>query len=92
MIEPSSTLRLRSDVRYRIVDEEAVVIVQGRAEALVLNEVGARILELLDGETPVEGLVRTLHGEFEVDPAELERDVLAFLAELLEAGVTELRS
>lgn len=65
----------------------AVVVSQTRAEVLGLNEVGGRVLALLDGETSVGGLVSHLSSEFEASESELESDVTAFLARLVELGV-----
>lgn len=75
------------DVRYRIIDGEAVVIRQGAAEVLGLNEVGARLLDRVDGTASVRELVDALSSEFDADRSQVERDVDAFLKELLSAGV-----
>ena len=82
-------LRPRRDVRFRIVDREAVVLRQEAAETLVLNEVGARILELLDGHRPVAAVVDQLEQEFEVDRVDLETDCHEFIADLARRGVLE---
>lgn len=89
MIGPASVLRRRSDVRYRIVAPEAVVIRQSVPEVMVLNGVAAELLERLDAQTTVARLVEALLPLYEVEPAVLERDVLQFLGELLESGVVE---
>ena len=82
-------MRRRRDVRFRTVDGEAVVVRQSAAEVLVLNEVAARLLALADGTTPVASWVEALAGEYEVDRAVLERDVLEFAAELVQDGLLE---
>lgn len=84
-----SVLRLRSDVRYRLLDDEAIVVIQGRAEVLGLNPVGSRLLTLLDGRTALRGAIDRLAAEYEVEPTRLRDEVLAFGAELAEAGVLE---
>ena len=84
--------RLRPDVRFRLVGGQAVVIVQEAGEALVLNEVGSRILELVDGERRVEEIVAVMRDEFEADPDELAADVAGYLSELAAAGVLEIES
>jgi hypothetical protein len=88
-ITPATVLRRRSDVRYRRIEGEAVVLRQSAAEVLVLNEVGASVLELADGERSVGDWIDTLAAEYEGDTAALARDVLAFAAELAEAGLLE---
>lgn len=89
--EPTSTtvFRRRSDVRFRVIDGEAVVILQGPAEILGLNPVGTRLLELIDASTPVVGLLDRLAGEYDVGPDRLARDVIAFLGELTSCGLIE---
>jgi hypothetical protein len=86
---PSSVYRHCGDVRYRVIDDEAVVIRQDAGEVLGLNDIGARVLELVDGKASVEVLLEKMAGEFEIDRGQLERDVFEFLQELTEAGVIE---
>lgn len=85
----STVLRRRSDVRYRHIEGEAVVVRQSSAEVLVLNEVGASVLDLADGERDVRAWIEALSEVYDTDPAVLARDVLAFAAELEEAGLLE---
>ncbi len=47
MIGPESVLRRSDEVRYRLVEGEAVMILQEAGEALVLNEVAARLCRKL---------------------------------------------
>ena len=82
-----SVLRPAPDVRFRIVDGEAVVVRQKSAEVLVMSEVAARILALADGVRPVRELLDVLATEFEVDREALEQDVLRFTAELVDEGI-----
>ena len=81
--------RRKSDVRFRVIAGEAVVLRQEDAEVLVLNEVGARILELTDGSRDLAAIVDELEREFEVERAELETDVEGFVRDLLRASVLE---
>jgi hypothetical protein len=81
--------RRRKDVRYRIIDGEAVVIRQEAGEVLGINEVGGRLLELVDGKTPVAKLIDAIAREYEVERSVLERDVLEFLQELAGVGLIE---
>jgi hypothetical protein len=84
-----SVLERRADVRFRVIDAEGVVVRQGAGEVLVLNDLGTRILALADGVTPLALWIDTLLGEFDVDRPILERDVVAFAAELVEQGLLE---
>ena len=51
-----------------------------------LNEVGARVWELLDGQTPLGEIRDTIVEEFEVGPEEAEADLLAFVQQLVRVG------
>jgi len=84
-----TVLKPAPDVRFRIVDGEAVVVRQRSSEVLVMSEVAARILTLADGVRPIGAWVETLAAEYEVDRATLEQDVLRFAAELAAEGILE---
>jgi hypothetical protein len=86
-LQVNAVLQRARDVRFRRIEKETVVIRQEAAEALVLNEVGGRLLELLDGEATVEHLLERLLEEYEVSPEDLAQDVEVYLKELLEAGI-----
>lgn len=88
-LSSASILRRKSDVRYRILAGEAVVIRQGEGEVLGLNEVGARLLAEVDGERSLAAIAEQLLAEFEVEPAVLSSDLVAFAEELAAAGVLE---
>lgn len=85
----ASVLRPSSDLRFRRIESEAVVVRQRAGEVLVMNEVAARILDLADGRTPVSGWIDVLAGEYDVDREALARDVVAFAAELAAEGMLE---
>lgn len=81
--------RARADVRFRRIEDEAVVLRQAAGEVLVLNGIGARVLELLAAGAGPEDAARRLAEEFEVDLDEAAADVRSFAAELGAAGVLE---
>ena len=87
MIDRSAVYRRANDVRYRVLDGEAVVLCQQRGEVIGLSEVGARMLDLCDGARDFEGVLDRLGEEFEVERAALELDVTDFLGQLVEIGV-----
>ena len=89
MIDLRSVLRPRADVRYRVIEGEAVVVRQDAAELVVLNETGARVLQLMDGVRSVAAIVDTMVEEFAAERPDIERDVMAFIGELTELGATE---
>lgn len=88
-LDPASILKPARDLRFRRIDDEAVVVRQREGEVLVMNETAARLLELADGRSSVAGWVDALAGEYEVDRAALERDILAFAESLVDEGMLE---
>lgn len=89
MIAADTVLRLDRQARFRVIDGEAVVVLQSSAEALVLNPVGTYLLELVDGRRTVADLFTAVAAEFAVDPERAAGDALPYLDELLAAGVVE---
>ena len=74
-------------VSRRIVDELILVPIRNNvadAETLyTLNEVGARVYELIDGKRPVRDIVSAIVSEFDVTGDEARADVLEFIEQLL---------
>lgn len=89
MIPRDGVFRRKDDVRFRIIPPEAVVVRQSGPEVLVINEVGARVLERIDSGESVATLVAGLAEEYEVEPERLESDVTAFIQDLVTGGVIE---
>jgi hypothetical protein len=81
------SVRLCSDVRYQRVADEGVVVRQDAGEVLVLNEVGTRILVLLDQGLSRQQIVERLHEEFDAEPQRLGDDLEAFVYELRASGI-----
>ena len=90
MIEATTPLRRRSDVRFRHIPPETLVIRQAGPEVLVLNGVAGRILDLLDRGATAGELVARLGDEYSGDAGVIEREAMAFLDELVAAGVLEV--
>src|SRR3954467_12417844 len=88
-ITPATVLRRRSDVRYRRIEGEAVVLRQSAAEVLVLNEVGASVLDLADGRRSVGEWIDTIVHDYGADREAVARDVLEFAGEAADAGLLE---
>jgi hypothetical protein len=84
-----TVLRRHRQTRFRVIDGEAVVVLQERAEALVLNHVGTHLLDLVDGRRTVADLCAAAASEYAVEPAQVATDALPYLEDLLAAGVVE---
>lgn len=82
-------LKHKDDVRYRVVGEEAVVVRQNAAEVIAVNDVGARILELIDAKSTVSQVIEKMSSEYDVDRDELTQDVENFVTAIHDAGIVE---
>ncbi len=71
------------------VDHEGVLLLQQAGEVLVINELGMRVIELLERPAELGALVDCLTAEFDVDRPTLKRDVKQFSDELAESRVVE---
>jgi len=89
MIAPESRFRPRSDVRFRLLHPDAVVLRQEGPEVMVLNEVGGRTLELFAAGRSLDEAAGALAGEYAVEPGVVAADLAAFVEELLAAQVIE---
>jgi hypothetical protein len=56
-----------------------------------LNEVGARIWDMIRDPVSVESVWEQIAREYDVEPAQAEADVLRLLTELVEHGLAETR-
>ena len=76
------------DAAYKLVDGEALIVVSGStAVHHVLNGVGARIWELLDGEHDFDTIYKLLAEEYDVDDAVAAKDLREFLQMLNDNGM-----
>ena len=84
-----SRFHLCADVRYRVIGGQAVIIVQEAGEAIVLNEVGTKVLELVEGGHGFASIVDELCEQFDVERQQAETDLDDYLRDLVESGVVE---
>lgn len=87
--------RNESVVSRKIVDELILVPIRKNVAEMetlyTLNEVGARVYELIDGERCVRDIVDSIVSEFDVERGEAENDVREFIEQLLEIeGIREI--
>ena len=79
--------QLSEHVRFRRMFDEAVLIHQEQAEALVLNDTGISFLELCDGRRSAGEIISELTVQFDVNVRTLAKDLEPFLEELAEESV-----
>ena len=80
------------DVVARVVRGEAILVLAEQSKVKVLNELGTRIWESVDGQQSIRQIAARLCQEYEVDPAQAEQDTLDFLTELLGRSLLEVRT
>lgn len=73
---------LAPQVVSRLVDEVMIILLPEIGEVKVLNEVGARVFQLVDGFTSVAEIAAKIAAEYQVSAEQAERDTLEFLREL----------
>ncbi len=78
-------------VAARVVEEQAVIVLADSGEVNVLNEVGTRIWQMIDGTRTVAQIANALATEFDVAPEVALADTCAFVQRLLEARAVELK-
>jgi hypothetical protein len=71
--------------------EEVAILELGAGMYYGLNEVGARLWELVQEPRKVEEIQAVILDEYEVAPASGKRDVLALLQQLADSRLVEVR-
>ena len=68
----------------KIIGQEAVIILPAAGEVKVLNEVGSRLWELVDGKRTIAELAAQICDEYAVNPQQAEDDALDFIQRMVE--------
>ncbi len=90
MISLDTILSKNPNVVSRVIENEAVLLIPERGQVKVLNEVGSRILELVDGNRSIREISAIIYQEFEVDQVIAEQDTLEFITGILEKGIMDI--
>lgn len=77
------------DVAHRLVEGQAVIVLPRSGEIMVLNETGAVVWNLSDGDHDIQDIVNELTEKFDVSPVAARKDVEHLYTELIEAGVAQ---
>ena len=80
--QDQAILQLSSQVRYRAVGEDGVLVHIVNGRVLVVNEVGLYIVKLLERPMPRNELVTSIAAEFDVSREQAESDLEVYLSEL----------
>ena len=82
-------IALNENILFRRVAGEGVVVDQRKAQVLVVNEVGVRVLELIRELGSIPGIIDTVAAEFDAEPATIKADVLRFIQQISDSQMTE---
>lgn len=73
-------------VAARVVDGTAVIVMASSGEVVMLNAMGSRIWELIDGARTAQDIVQAIVSEYDVTEQQAQQDVAEFLQKLTEAN------
>src|SRR5262245_20098112 len=76
-----------SDAASRIYDGEAFIVLPKQSVYKILNSVGTRIWDLIDGVHTIDDMVRIIAEEYEVSEEEARNDIGEFMKDLAANGM-----
>jgi hypothetical protein len=88
-MELGKVWKVNGEVRFRRLFDEAVLIHQEKAEAMVLNDTAISFLEGCDGERSVGEIIAGMVDEFDVSAEQLAEDLGSFIEQLAAEGIIE---
>ena len=89
MLTLDTHVQIPVNLASTLLEEDAVLLNTRTNRYYALDGAGARLWGLLKEEKPLREAYKTLLDEFEVEPAQLEQDVLDLLGQLMENGLVE---
>jgi hypothetical protein len=87
MTETKTAPQIDSQLIWRFLDDNAVVVSPSRGKVRVFNGVGTTIWKLLAEEKQVEEIEETIVDQYNVSPEQARTDLQTFLDELTEKGL-----
>jgi hypothetical protein len=91
-IQPETTVVVSAQQVSTTLGDEAVILGGDAGLYFGLNQVGARVWELVQQPVRVSEICAALCEEYEVEPARCQQDVLALLSELHTKGLLDVRA
>jgi len=90
MLTLDIALRIPANVSFSVVGEDAFLLNTKTNKYYGLEKVGSRLWELLNEGKQLRDGYQMLLDEYEVDPAQLEQDLLELIAQLVKNGLVEI--
>lgn len=91
MLTVQSTVVVAPGLTAAHLGDEAVLLDANSGRYYGLNELGARIFELVRAPISVDQVKNTLLQEYKVEETELEADLLAFLRDMVQRNLIKLK-
>ncbi len=82
-----ATYRLADKNRFRICGEEGLILRQDVGEVIAVNELGAVVLDRLVSNKTPDDIIKEAVTLFDVEPAQIQADIIAFVQELENIGI-----
>ncbi len=89
-IKLEQKIKLDSNILIQEIDDEAVFLDCKQEEYYGLNNVGTRMLRLLQESESIKDAYKQLLAEYEVEPEELLKDLFFLIEKLLKEGLIEI--
>lgn len=86
-ISMNTLVARHNDVFFAEIDAEVVMMSPDHGSYCGINEIGGRVWQLIETPVAVSDLCDALMEEFEVEREVCEREVIAFLDELVREGL-----
>jgi hypothetical protein len=85
----TSSPQIASEVIWRELDDNAVLVSPGSGKVRVLNHIGTLIWRMLTENHSISDIVTHLTTHFDVTPTQARQDVILFLQELHNRGLLQ---
>jgi hypothetical protein len=86
-MQASTKPRRSPNANYQMVGEEAIIIDINTGSYYSVNDTATMFWELIDGQRTIADCARTIAGDYDVEPGEVEADLLELAAELKDEGL-----
>ena len=85
-----SVITKNTEIDDTDLDGEKVMMNLDKGQYFMMNEVGSRIWELIEGNTLIVNIIATLTNEYDVDEETCENTVMEFLGRLKNADLIKV--
>ncbi len=80
-------LQRNPEAAFRVYEGKATVVLPGRGEVNVVNDIGTRIWEAIDGKKTLKEILDTVVEEYDISHEQARSDLDDFVASLDEHGM-----